>query len=236
MLKFPSTLVSIIGGTLLAMSGPVAASNALLAQDPAAVSAEVDAFLRGQAASYPGSTHIIVEPPRLTNQPACAHLQAFLPTGQRLRSRMTVGVRCMAPQTWTTYVQANLSILGYYYVANRSIQVGDILSLDDLSAREGDILRLSGGTVFDPSQAVGYVASQRIPAGGPIKARSLRSPDSIQRGQTVRTEARGLGFVATGEGKALENGAPGSQIQVRSSSGQIVSGTVLNANTVQVMM
>jgi flagella basal body P-ring formation protein FlgA len=236
MLKLSSTLVAIIGSALLAMAGTVGAADALPLQDAAALSAEVEAFLRGQAASYPGSTDIVIEPPRLTNQSACANLQAFLPTGQRLRSRMTVGVRCMAPLTWTTYVQANLTILGHYYVANRNIQVGDTLSLDDLSAREGDILRLSGGTIFDPSQAVGYVASQRISAGGPIKSRSLRSPDSIQRGQTVRTEARGLGFVATGEGKALENGAPGAQIQVRSASGQIVNGTVVNANTVQVMM
>jgi flagella basal body P-ring formation protein FlgA len=236
MLQLPSTLVAILGGALLAAAASAGASNALPMQDPAAVASEVEAFLRGQATSYPGSTHIVVEPPRLTNQPACAHLQAFLPSGQRLRSRMTVGIRCMAPQAWTTYVQANLSILGHYYVANRNIQVGDTLSLDDLSAREGDILRLSGGTVFDPSQAVGYVASQRISAGGPIKSRSLRSPDSIQRGQTVRTEARGSGFVATGEGKALESGAPGAQIQVRSSSGQIVSGTVVNGSTVRVMM
>jgi flagella basal body P-ring formation protein FlgA len=236
MLKFSSTLVSISGGVLLAVTGTVAASSAQPPQNPAAVVAEVHEFLRGQATSYPGSTHITIEAPRLTNQAACAHLQAFLPSGQRLRSRMTVGVRCMAPQSWTTYVQANLSILGHYYVANRTIQVGDTLTLDDLTAREGDILRLSGGTVFDPSQAVGYVASQRISAGGPIKSRALRSPDSIQRGQTVRTEARGLGFVATGEGKALENGTPGAQIQIRSSSGQIVSGTVLNSHTVQVMM
>lgn len=236
MLKFSSTLVSMIGTALLAASGTAAASGALPPQEPAAVMAEVETFLLSQAATYPGATHITVESPRLTSQPACAHMQAFLPSGQRLRTRMTVGVRCMAPQTWTTYVQANLSIMGHYYVANRTIQVGDTLSLDDLSAREGDVLRLSGGTIFDPSQAVGYVASQRISAGNPIKSRSLRSPDSIQRGQSVRTEARGLGFVATGEGKALENGTPGAQIQVRSSSGQIVSGTVLNANTVQVMM
>src|SRR3546814_3068201 len=86
------------------------------------------------------------------------------------------------------------------------------------------------------SDLVGYIASQRISAGTPIKSRALRDPDSIQRGQAVRTEARGTGFVATGEGQALQSGAPGTQIQVRSSSGQIVSGTVLNATTVLVIM
>jgi flagella basal body P-ring formation protein FlgA len=142
----------------------------------------------------------------------------------------------MAPEAWTSYVQASLSIQGYFYVANRNIDAGDVIDMDDMGAREGDILRMAGGVVFDPSQAVGYIASQRISAGSPIKSRALRDPNSIQRGQTVRTEARGTGFVATGEGQALQSGAPGAQIQVRSTSGQIVNGTVLNANTVQVIM
>lgn len=205
-------------------------------QDAALVAEEVERFLLAQASSYPGAAHINVDAPRIAGQAACDHLQPFLPSGQRLRTRMTVGVRCMAPEPWTSYVQADLSIQGYYYVANRNIQSGDVISLDDMSAREGDILRMAGGVVFDPSQAVGYIASQRISAGSPIKSRALRDPNSIQRGQTVRTEARGTGFVATGEGQALQSGAPGAQIQVRSSSGQIVNGTVVNANTVQVIM
>src|SRR5690606_19619 len=137
---------------------------------------------------------------------------------------------------WTSHVQANLSIQGFYYVANRNIQPGDALTLTDLTGREGDLLRLPRGVIFDPSQAIGYIAKQRIPAGGTVKYSALRDPDSIQRGQAVRTEARGVDFVANGEGTALQNGGPGAQIQVKSSSGQIVSGTVLNASTVQVIM
>src|SRR3546814_9419209 len=80
-----------------------------------------DLFLQSQASNYPGSVHINIDAPRIARQTACEQLQAFLPSGQRLRSRMTVGVRCMAPEPWTSYVQASLSIQGYYYVANRNI-------------------------------------------------------------------------------------------------------------------
>jgi len=52
----------------------------------------------------------------------------------------------------------------------------------------------------------------------------------------VRKEARGVGFVATGEGVALESGAPGVMIQVRTSSGQIVTGTVVNNTIVRILM
>lgn len=234
-----SSLYILIASNLLCSAvwaAQTGAAAAATTQDPQLVAAQVEIFLRGQASSYPGSAGITVDTSRIQDQAACENLQTFLPGGQRLRARMTVGVRCIAPQTWTSFVQANLSIQGHYYVANRNVAVGDVLSLDDLTSREGDVLRMSGGIVFDPSQAVGYIASQRIPAGTPIKSRSLRDPDSIQRGQAVRTEARGLGFLATGEGQALQSGTPGTQIQVRSSSGQIVSGTVVNANTVHVVM
>lgn len=232
--KSSALLILLASLTLAAWTTPAAAEPAV--QDPAVVAHEVREFLLNQASTYPGSATIAVETPRIARQTGCAQLQVFLPTGQRLRSRMAVGVRCMAPEAWTLYVQANISVDGFYYVANRNIEAGDVISLDDLGAREGDVLRLSRGVVFDPSQAVGYIASQRITAGGAVKSTALRDPNSIQRGQAVRTEARGLGFVATGEGQALQSGAPGAQIQVKSSSGQIVSGTVLNANTVQVMM
>ncbi|HUH60888.1 MAG TPA: flagellar basal body P-ring formation chaperone FlgA [Candidimonas sp.] len=204
-------------------------------QDPAAVAATVEEFLVAQASSYPGSARVTVGAPRITKQAACEDLQPFLTSGQRLRSRMTVGVRCVAPQAWTTYVQADLSIQGYFYVSNREIQVGDTVSLSDLTGREGDVLRLSRGVIFDPSQAIGYIATQRISAGATVKSGALRDPNSVQRGQTVRTEVRGIGFVATGEGQAMQGGSPGTQIQVKTSSGQIVTGTVLDATTVQVL-
>lgn len=201
-----------------------------------AVSIMVEEYLIAAAASsYPGTPLITVDASRVARQPDCDQLQVFLSSGQRLRSRMSVGVRCMAPTTWSTYVQASLSIQGYYYLANRLIQPGELLSLDDLSAREGDLLKLSAGIATDPSLLIGYIASQRIPAGTPLKTRALRDPDSIQRGQMIRTEVRGPGFVATGEGQAMQNGNPGEQIQIKSSSGQIITGTVLNSSTALVM-
>jgi flagella basal body P-ring formation protein FlgA len=78
---------------------------------------------------------------------------------------------------------------------------------------------------------VGRHALQRLAAGTPIAARALRSPGSIERGKRVRILARGPGFEVAGEGLALESGVPGSVIQIRSSSGQIISGKVIDAHT-----
>jgi flagella basal body P-ring formation protein FlgA len=204
-------------------------------QDPGVVAAQVESLLRTRTDSYPGTATIVVDPPRITKQPACSQFEAFLPGSVGLRPRISVRVRCLAPQPWTLYVQASIRILGYYFVANHTIQRGDILSLDDLDTREGDLLR-NNWLIADPAHVVGWIATRRIPSGGKIRSSALRDPQSIQRGQMVRTVARGMGFVVTGEGKALEAGGPGTQIQVRSSSGQIITGTVIDAHTVQVIM
>ncbi|MBP6019225.1 MAG: flagellar basal body P-ring formation protein FlgA [Burkholderiaceae bacterium] len=212
-----------------------AATPVLPTQEAEHVATVVREFLQSAASSYPGSVLITVDASRIARQPACSQLQPYLTSGQRLRSRLSVGVRCMAPTAWNGYVQANLSIQGFYYVANRAIQPGDVISLDDLSAREGDLLKLSPGIVTDPSQLIGHLATQRINTGTPIKASAMRDPDSIQRGQMIRTEVRGPGFIANGEGQAMQSGSPGTQIQIKSSSGQVITGTVLNATTVLVM-
>jgi len=204
-------------------------------QDPSLIAAEVESFLLAQAAVLPGAAEVVVTPPRISRQAACEHLDIYLPNPQ-LRSRMNVGVRCLAPEPWNLFVQASLSVNGYYYVTNRRMEPGERISMDDLTAREGDLLRLPRGVITDTALAVGYIVTQRMTDGTTLRSSALRDPDSIVKGQPVRTEARGVGFVATGEGVALEDGAPGAMIQVRTSSGQVVTGTVVNNNTVRIMM
>lgn len=183
-----------------------------------------------------GLAHIAVDAPHMSSQPSCTDLQPHLSGRQTLRPRMTVTVRCLAPVNWVAHVQASVRLEGQYYVARRSIQAGDAVRADDLARREGDLLRLPDDAILEPSAAVGFIASQRIPAGMTIKSRMLRDPGSIERGQAVRTEVHGPGFLATGEGQALESGAPGARVQVRASSGQIITGIVLDAHTVRIMM
>jgi flagella basal body P-ring formation protein FlgA len=52
----------------------------------------------------------------------------------------------------------------------------------------------------------------------------LIAPWTIVQGQTVRTVSKGTGFSVTSEGKALNNANEGQIVQVRTSSGQVLSG------------
>jgi len=204
------------------------------AQDPAEVARVAEEFLRQQASALPGQPVIALELPQLDRYPACQSLGAFVPGGAQLRPRMTIGVRCAAPQPWTAYVQASLAVRGQYYVAAHAIRSGQTVRADALAARDGDLVTLPPGTVVDPAQAIGRIASQRISAGRPLRASALRDARSVLRGQTVRVLARGSGFVVSSEGQAMANAAPGGTVQVKMASGQVVSGVVRDAGTVEV--
>lgn len=205
------------------------------AQDPAALVAAAEALLREQLAPLGGQPSISVEAPeRARELPACEAPAAFLTGGTRLRPRLTVGVRCAAPEAWTTYLQAAVSVQGNYYVAARSIRPGHPIGPEDIEARQGELISLASGTAVDPASVIGRIATQRIAAGQPVRMRALRSADAIQRGRVVRILAKGPGFVVSGEGEAMGNAGPGASIRVRTANGQVVSGIVQDAYTVEV--
>lgn len=230
-----SALACTLLSCMLAVGSSIAAGA-----DTAATAEElllrVEHFLDQQAEHYPGSVKISVESARGLDDAPCASPDISLPTGHRLRARMNVALRCMSPKPWSATVQATVAIHGFFYVASRDLEPGHTLSLFDLIPREADIMTLPRGTIVDPSQLVDHIITQRVRAGTPLKARAVRSPDSIQRGQIVKVEAHGPGFIAASEGRALQDGLPGEQIRVRTPSGRVISATVTSATTVMVTL
>jgi len=202
---------------------------------PADFARQAREFLLSRAAGEQGTAYIDVALPATERLAPCTRSEFFLPGGQ-LRPRLSVGIRCIAPQPWVSYTQASIRIEGSYYVASRSLEPGTVLAAEDLQARDGDLLRLPPSAVSDPTPLLGQIVTHRVAAGAPIKASALRSPHAVTRGQTVRLEARGAGFVASSDGTALQGGKPGEQIQVRVASGQSVSAVVIDAHTAQVML
>lgn len=226
---FPALLLA-VSGLASAQTHPAPALSA------ADLSAQAADFLRDQLAAFPGEPRVHVALPQIDRMPACQQSEIFLPSQGRLRPRMSVGIRCLAPRPWVSYTQAEVGVDGVYYVASHSLDTGTVLTMDDVAPRNGDLLRLAPGTIYDPEYLLGSITTQRIGTGSPLRERNLRSPNSIARGQAIRLEARGTGFIVSSDGTALQGGEPGTQIQVRSSSGQTVSGVVVNGHTVMVRL
>ncbi len=210
------------------------AAPAVSPQDPAAVISVAEDYLRQQLASISANPSIKFDEVRTDRLQACDDLSAFMSAGSRPRARMSVGVRCAAPKPWSVYVQATVSAPGQYFVAARTINPGEPLTPDAMAPHDGDLVNLPPGAVTDGQSVIGMTASYRIASGQPIKLASLRSVGSIQRGQTVRINAHGRGFSVSSEGVALESAAPGSTVQVKTPSGQIVSGIVQRTGSVEV--
>jgi flagella basal body P-ring formation protein FlgA len=183
-----------------------------------------------------GEIHAQFDTAQLTAQPACEQAEAFLGGTGKLRSRFSVGLRCLAPAQWTIYVPVNLSVQGKYPVAARPLPPNTVLSENDITLREGDLMRLPPGAALSSKDVLGRTTTQRIAAKQLFKHNTLQAPNFIQRGQTITLEIRGDGFSVTGEGTALQSGEPGAIIQARTASGQIVQGRVIDGQTILLTM
>jgi len=205
-------------------------------QDGESIRAAALAYLQQQSAGLPGHVSITVSPVFPRGLAACTSLEPFMPPGARTFGRTTVGVRCIGAKPWTLYVGARIAIEVTYYVASRQIGAGEALSVADFMPRSGDLASLPQTIITDPNQATGAVALVRISAGLPLRSDMLRSAASVISGQTVKVIALGANFMISTEGSALNNGEPGQQVRVRTSGGQVITGVVKDAGTVQVQI
>ena len=212
---------------------PAQASNDF--QDFNIIKKTVETYAKQQTAALPGQVAVTVGTldPRM-RLPACPNIEPFTPPGGRLWGNATVGVRCEGTTAWTVYVPVTVKVIANVVVAARPLGQGKILAPSDLALQARDITQLPAGILSDPSQGVGRVLTSSIASGYPIRMDMLKAPTVIQTGQTVSIIAKGQGFNVHSEGKALTNAVPGQIVQVRTGSGQIISGIAKENGTVEV--
>lgn len=213
------------GMWLSALAGlclPAAVAAADL-QDPAALQAQAERFLKTQTAGLPGKVTIQVRPPR-NALPACAALDAFQPAGSRGIGKTMVGVRCLAPTQWTVYLAAQVRVIGSYAVTRQPLPANHVLTAADVGLQEGDLGSLPADVVADAGELLGYRTVSGLAAGAPLRNTLLRPPLAVQQGQVTRLVLNGPGFSVQSEGQALANASRGDRVRVKTRSGQVVSG------------
>lgn len=205
---------------LLLVSPPLAAS------EPQAILKAAEDLGRKLAAGQPGEIQVVAGPIDSSQLPACSALETSPPANPRNLGRIHVGVRCLAPVEWNILVPVQISVIADYVVTRKALLAGKNIQSDDLAFNRGDLAGLPPGTLLKPEQAVGKTLRNSIGAGHPLRANQLRSPLVVHQGQAVRVIARGNGFEAKAEGKALNNAAVGEVARVRMTSGKTLGGVV----------
>lgn len=112
---------------------------------------------------------------------------------------------------------------------------GHIVRAQDIAWVEMRVDRLTNNVIMAEKQLVGMEIRRRIAAGKPIKARDLRRPALIQKGQTVVMRYQRGGLVLSTTGKALNDGAMGDLIEIRNmQSDRAVTAEVIGKNAVRI--
>lgn len=211
-------------------------SSAQAQTSPEALRAAVSQFLTAQAASMPGKAVVEVgQPDARIALAACTAHEPFLPPGARPWGRVSVGVRCVAGASWTIYIPSRVRIEGDYLVAARALGRGQVVADGDYAFMRGDLTELPPNMITDPQQAIGQSVNVAIGAGQPLRADWLRAPVAVQQGQIVKLFARGNGFSVSHDGRALATAQSGQTVQIRTGSGQVVSGVARPGGLVEVM-
>jgi flagella basal body P-ring formation protein FlgA len=211
------------------------AAKAAARQEPQAIQRAVENYLRKETAGLPGTvTFSVGAIDARSVLPACGALEVFTPTGARLWGATSLGVRCGGATPWNIYVTAHVKVAGDYAVSARPLAQGQMLTPSDIAMQSGDLTQLPAGVLTDVKQAVGKTSLAALAPGQPLRQDLLRSPLVIQQGQTVVVNSSGRGFRVSADGRALNNAYDGQIAQVRTASGQTLSGVARAGGVVEI--
>jgi flagella basal body P-ring formation protein FlgA len=200
-------------------------------QSHAEIRTAVETFVRAQTLTLPGQVNIKVNHiDKRIALPACPSLETFLPPGAQLFGNSTVGVRCVGTHPWKLFVQVHVKVSTRLLIASQPLQQGQVLRAEDISSQNGELTQ--AGMLTDPAQAIGKILNFSIGAGQVLKQDMLRAPYVVMQGQTVQLQIEEQGFSIRSEGRALNNAADGQNVQIRTPSGQVVSGVAKADGTI----
>lgn len=224
---------TLLGLVLLGLCGQASA----LADDSlnGQIREAADRYFKSRLAGIPGTAAVVVsDPARSSRLTACTSLEAFQTEGARKLGKTSVGVRCLAPSTWSIYLSAQVSLVTQYITAASSLRPGQKLDASDLVIKTGDIGAFPD-VALTTEQAIGHTLVFGVLAGTPLRTGMLREPPAVQQGQPVKLVLKGNGFQVSADAVAMTNANDGQVVKAKTPAGQIISGVAQNGGRVQVV-
>lgn len=221
---------------LLAACLALSPAPAALAMEPPPHPAEtaIRDYVTTQSRGSGKRVEVSVDPlPQSILQRPCSAYVPALPAGTRLWGRSVVALNCAAPQSWVIYAPVNIAVYGRYLQTSRAIASGQVLTSGDFVVTEGDLTELPDGTFTQAGEALGLRTRVGLAAGLPLGHHHVIVPPVVKQGDPVRVVAKGPGFAASSEGRALANAAEGESVRVRMASGQTLTGVARKGGIVE---
>lgn len=227
--KFATAKVAVacLAGVILSVADAVAAPDS---PGPAALSrAELTQMVEEAVAPLlqgieDRATFEIASPSVLTERPPCAAAQVDVLPGQRLWGRITVTLRCFAPNHWELYVPVAVRRFGSYLVTARPLRHRETISPQDVQVVEGELTALPEDVVRTASEAVGKRLRVSVAPGQPLRSSWLTAPIVVHNGQTVKIIQQGSGFRVETEGRAMNSAAANEPVRVILPNRRIIEG------------
>ncbi|CAN7151091.1 flagellar basal body P-ring formation chaperone FlgA [Pseudorhodoferax sp. LjRoot39] len=167
----------------------------------------------------------------------CAQVEPYLPPNTRLWGRTRLGLRCVDGATrWSVFLPITVKAFGPAWMLRGPVAQGAVLTADDAEQGEVDWAEDRSPVLADPALWVGQIATRSYMPGQAIRQSMVRAPLAFQAGAQVRVVAQGSGFSISSDGQALTVGVVGQAARVRMDNGRILTGTVLDARTVELSM
>lgn len=149
---------------------------------------------------------------------------------------VTVGVSVNEQPISKVNLKFNIKLYRQVAVANSQIGVGEILTVDNVRYERMDVGKLETGYFTDLNKVLGLAARRSFSPGMVIMDSSVSKPVLVKRGSTVNIVAYIGDMTVTAVGQAMQDGSEGQLIRVQNSNSmKIITGKVVDGNTVQVL-
>jgi len=166
----------------------------------------------------------------------CARVQPYLPTGTRLWGRTRVGLRCTeGPVAWHVFVPVTIRAWGPAWSVSQPVLAGTRLSENLVEQVEIDWAAGVTPALSSPTEWLGLEASRNLVPGQVLRRGMVRAPQVFSAGTQVKVLLRGQGFQLVASGSALSHGHLGQPARVRMPNRKVLTGTVVDAETVEII-
>lgn len=165
----------------------------------------------------------------------CQRVEPYLPQGTRLWGRSRIGLRCVeGPSAWNVFLPVTVRVWGPAWVVRQPVAPGTTLTQEHAELAEIDWADSSTPVIAQAEDWIGNDTTRALMPGQALRQGMVRSPQVFAAGTQVRVQVQGPGFALSATGEALSHGHVGQTARVRLPNRRVLTGTVRNAETVEI--